>query len=85
MEGDQSVEHLLACQVSSWYPQFRDVSFPTQIIPLPKEFVDYLVADGVFAGEHNRAVSALAWECSVLLCSGVFSSRMKQRLLFAVG
>ncbi|KAJ2162451.1 hypothetical protein GGF46_000692 [Coemansia sp. RSA 552] len=37
------------CVFSSWYPRFSSVTFKSEIIrPLSKEFVDYLLADGVY-------------------------------------
>ena len=38
---------VLACSFSEWYPLLKKVTFPSQIIPLPKEFVDYLLADNL--------------------------------------
>jgi hypothetical protein len=48
---------LLACMISSWYPQFKHVTFKTSILSLPQEFVDYLVADGVYLPADSEAVS----------------------------
>ncbi len=38
---------VLACSFSEWYPRLKKVTFPSQIIPLSKEFVDYLLADNL--------------------------------------
>jgi hypothetical protein len=36
-----------ACSFSEWYPLFKKVTFPSKIIPLTQEFVDYLLADNL--------------------------------------
>lgn len=41
-------QHLLNCQVANWYPLFKNVTFPTEFLCLPSEFVEYLNEDGVF-------------------------------------
>ena len=38
---------ILACSFSEWYPLFKKVTFPSKIIPLSQEFVDYLLADNL--------------------------------------
>lgn len=43
-----SDQHLRACSLPEWYPLLRSVTFPTRIIPLPLDFVEYLKADGIF-------------------------------------
>lgn len=54
-EGPQIIEpvevtrqEITRCRFSAWYPQFRDVTFKSRIIPLPQEFIDYLNADSIF-------------------------------------
>lgn len=39
--------HVLNCNFSVWYPKFKNITIRSRIIPLPKEFVDYLKADNV--------------------------------------
>lgn len=40
--------HINNCQFSSWFPKFSRHSLKSKIIrPLPKEFIEYLEADGV--------------------------------------
>ncbi|CAI7841091.1 unnamed protein product, partial [Closterium sp. NIES-54] len=46
---------VLACQIQSWYPKFRSVSLRTEIVPLPPEFVDYLLSDGIFLPASCKA------------------------------
>ena len=50
-------EQVLNCSFDRWYPAFQAVSFRSQFVPLPKEFVEYLVEDGVYLPENNAAVS----------------------------
>ena len=50
-------EQVLNCSFHRWYPAFQAVSFRSQFVPLPKEFVEYLVEDGVYLPENNAAVS----------------------------
>ncbi|PIA17061.1 D123-domain-containing protein [Coemansia reversa NRRL 1564] len=62
-EDTEDIEHLFApltkeeainCMFSSWYPQFRSVTFKSEIIkPLEQTFIDYLLADGVFVPEQT--------------------------------
>lgn len=40
-------EHVLNCNFSAWYPKFKNITIRSRVIPLPKEFVDYLKADNV--------------------------------------
>lgn len=40
-------QHVLNCNFSAWYPKFKNVTIRSRIIPLSKEFVDYLKADNV--------------------------------------
>lgn len=40
-------QHVLNCNFSAWYPKFKNITIRSRIIPLPKEFVDYLKADNV--------------------------------------
>ena len=41
------------CALSSWYNQFRTMTFRSKIIPLTSEFVDYLNADGIFLPDEG--------------------------------
>ena len=50
-------EQVLNCSVDRWHPAFQAVSFRSRFVPLPKEFVEYLIEDGVYLPEHNAAVS----------------------------
>lgn len=38
---------VLACSFSEWYPRLRKVTFPSRVIPLSNEFVEYLLADNL--------------------------------------
>ncbi|KAK9810430.1 hypothetical protein WJX72_010569 [[Myrmecia] bisecta] len=49
-------QELLKCMVSAWYPRFRDVTFRTQLVDLPEEFVAFLVEDGVSLAENSAAL-----------------------------
>ncbi|KAI0215240.1 cell division cycle 123 [Lamellibrachia satsuma] len=40
-------QHVLNCQFSSWYNQFKETTIKSHIIDLPQEFIDYLHADGL--------------------------------------
>lgn len=42
-----SYSRLEHCMFQNWYPNFRHVSFKSEIIPLPEEFAKYLGEDGV--------------------------------------
>lgn len=48
-------QHVLNCSFSTWYPRFKNVTIRSQVIPLSKDFIDYLNADGVvLPGEPCR-------------------------------
>lgn len=49
------ISDVLNCSFSSWYPKFKDFTTKSQIIPLPQEFVDYLLADQVVLPEGTLA------------------------------
>lgn len=40
-------QHVLNCNFSAWYPKFKNITMRSRVIPLPKEFVDYLKTDNV--------------------------------------
>lgn len=46
---------VLNCSFSAWYPKFKDHTIKSHIIPLPHEFVDYLLADNVILPEGTHA------------------------------
>ena len=41
-------QQVLNCNFSAWYPKFKNVTIRSRVIPLPKEFIDYLKADNVY-------------------------------------
>lgn len=44
--------HVLNCMFQNWYPKWKRYTFPSRIIPLPEEFIQYLLADGVILPEY---------------------------------
>eukprot|EP00983_Pelagomonas_calceolata_P033429 1047054-Pelagomonas_calceolata.AAC.7 len=50
-----------ACAFPSWHsiPALRSATLRSIVLPLPHEFVSFLLADGVFVGDASNAVSAL--------------------------
>ncbi|XP_060069188.1 cell division cycle protein 123 homolog [Ylistrum balloti] len=46
------IQDVLNCTFSAWYPKFKDVTIKSYILPLPKEFLDYLQADGIVLPEQ---------------------------------
>ena len=53
-----NTQALLDCAISSWLPQFRHLTFSTQLVPLPPAVADWLVADGISLPPESEAVSA---------------------------
>ncbi|KAL0048552.1 hypothetical protein WJX82_005697 [Trebouxia sp. C0006] len=51
-----TAHHVLSCSFAQWYPVFKSVSFRSQVVTLPKKFVDYLVQDGVYLPDSNSAL-----------------------------
>jgi hypothetical protein len=47
---------LLACMLSRWYAQFEGLTFKSVILPLPVDFIDWLLADGVHLEADSEAV-----------------------------
>lgn len=41
------------CSFSSWYPNFKSVTFKSKIIPLSSEFIEYLNAEGIYLPEDG--------------------------------
>ena len=61
-----AAHHVLNCSFAHWYPVFKSVSFRSQVVTLPKEFVDYLVQDGVYLPDSNSAVRSLPYALAAL-------------------
>ena len=56
---DEGAADLSKCQSAVWSAALgRSVCVPAVCIPLPAEFVAFLLADGVFLGENNQAIPA---------------------------
>lgn len=51
-------EELLRCSIRHWYSQYESHTFPTILVPLPEEFVSWLLEDGLFLPASNSAVSS---------------------------
>jgi len=52
-------QHVLNCNFSVWYPKFKNITIRSRVIPLSKEFVDYLKADNVvLPGDPVRATNS---------------------------
>lgn len=45
------ISEVLNCSFSAWYPRFKEYTIKSQIIPLPQDFIDYLLADQVVLPE----------------------------------
>ncbi|KAJ3190461.1 hypothetical protein HDU85_000759 [Gaertneriomyces sp. JEL0708] len=43
-----TVDHVMHCSFSSWYPIFSSVTLQSRIIPVSEDFIEYLNADGIF-------------------------------------
>ncbi|KAA6426686.1 MAG: cell division cycle protein [Trebouxia sp. A1-2] len=51
-----TAHHVLNCSFAKWYPTFKSISFRSQVVTLPKGFVDYLVQDGVYLPDSSSAL-----------------------------
>ncbi|CAH1269093.1 CDC123 [Branchiostoma lanceolatum] len=38
---------VMNCIFSAWYPRFEHLTFPSVVLPLPAQFISYLLADGI--------------------------------------
>ncbi|KAL8576951.1 hypothetical protein ACOMHN_024227 [Nucella lapillus] len=54
------VEDVMSCSFSAWYETFEDVTIKSIILPIPREFLDYLHADSVVLpeGSHQGAYTS---------------------------
>jgi len=57
------------CMFQNWYPQFRSITFRSDIVPLSEDFIRYLNADGIYMPssafpkyEKEESESDNAWE-----------------------
>jgi hypothetical protein len=57
LPGDASQQQQLTCSFPFWYPLFEKVALNSIHLPLPPDFVSFLIADGVYLGDSSRAVS----------------------------
>lgn len=55
-------EEVLACAFQSWFHLFKDLTFKSEIIPLPEDFVRYLLADGIHVPSKTKSSTPGAME-----------------------
>ena len=53
-----SADHLRACSFATYYPQFRDTTIPTVVVPLDDTFIDYLHRDDFIIPQHVYTLNA---------------------------
>jgi hypothetical protein len=41
------------CSFNSWFPKFKSHTFKSKIVPLNREFIDYLNAEGIYLPEEG--------------------------------
>eukprot|EP01134_Creolimax_fragrantissima_P002261 CFRG2261T1 len=49
--------HLDNCRFSAWYPQFKSITLSAHILPIPREFIHYLKADGLLLPETEAKLT----------------------------
>jgi len=54
-------EEVLACAFGEWYERFRSVTFKSEVISLPEDFVKYLLADGIKVKADDDCASESSW------------------------
>ncbi|RKP07001.1 D123-domain-containing protein, partial [Thamnocephalis sphaerospora] len=47
------------CAFPAWYTRFRRHTIASKVVPLPPDFVDYLLADGIFLPTNSTQLSIL--------------------------
>ncbi|ORY39354.1 D123-domain-containing protein [Rhizoclosmatium globosum] len=57
-----TVDHVMNCSFSSWYPKFRRVTLKSEIIAIPPEFIAYLNEDGVFLPLDSNGMPQPSYE-----------------------
>lgn len=48
MPRPNTLQEVLNCSFQNWYPSFKSITFKSEIIPLSKDFIEYLHSDGVY-------------------------------------
>jgi len=51
-----SSQEVINCQFHKWYELFKSVTYKSTVIPLPKEFLEYLEEDGIVMDDQNFPV-----------------------------
>jgi hypothetical protein len=46
-DSEESIPNKSYFSFCQWYPLFQNHTFKSIVIPLPKEFLDYLTQDGI--------------------------------------
>ncbi|KAH7326415.1 D123-domain-containing protein [Stachybotrys elegans] len=46
-------DHIQNCSYDAWFPRYRSSCLKSRIIPLPKEFIDYLHEDGIILADDD--------------------------------
>merc|ERR1712183_626354 len=47
-------QQLVNCTFSEWYHNFKDMTFKSEIIPLPSIFIQYLSSDGIVLPDEEN-------------------------------
>lgn len=56
------IDCLIHCDINKWYPRYKSATFPTEFIPVPQGFVEYITSDQVYAGDQTTCFDD--WEDS---------------------
>lgn len=49
-----NIDTLIHCDISKWYNRYRRITFPTEFISLPQEFVEFISSDNLYTGEQTK-------------------------------
>lgn len=50
-------QEICACNISRWYNQFKEITVPTVVLPMPVDCIQWILQDGIIVDDSSRAVS----------------------------
>lgn len=48
-----NITDIIACDIRNWYNTFKKVTIPSEFIPLPDEFIDFILNKDFFMDNNN--------------------------------
>lgn len=48
-----NITDIIACDIRNWYNTFKKVTIPCEFIPLPEEFIDFILKSDLYIDSNN--------------------------------